>query len=320
MMPLAWIGARARFVLAFGVVAALVVPGPGTLLDGTIPFWVALLTGLAMTRIDLAGVARRALGPRRLARSLGFLALLMLATPALFWALGRAAGLGEAHLAALVLTAAAPPLGSATAFCLILRLNAAFALEMTVLGAFLTPFTMPGVARALLGEAVPLDAAEMLLRLGTLIGAAAVGAVAVRLALGASRIERHRLSFDGLSSLCLILFLFPLFDGLTDQIAAAPLFAALTLLLVLLANLGTQVAVFPVARRAAGRDTGGAAALIWGNRNAALALAALPPDPVMTLYVALYQFPMYFTPLIMRPVVGDAEPAVAPPGPSHFRH
>ena len=43
---------------------------------------------------------------------------------------------------------------------------------------------------------------------------------------------------------------------------------------------------------------------MWGNRNAALALASLPPDPLLTLYVALYQFPMYFTPLIMRPIVG----------------
>jgi hypothetical protein len=53
----------------------------------------------------------------------------------------------------------------------------------------------------------------------------------------------------------------------------------------------------------AARETAGATALIWGNRNAALALAALPPDPLFTLYVALYQFPMYFTPLVIRPLV-----------------
>ena len=47
----------------------------------------------------------------------------------------------------------------------------------------------------------------------------------------------------------------------------------------------------------------GATALMWGNRNAALALAALPGNPLLALYVALYQFPMYFTPLVMRPLL-----------------
>lgn len=301
---LSWLGARAQWALAIGVVAAVFIPGPGELLEGSIPFWVAVMTGLAMTRIDLTTVLRRAIGPRRMVRNLALAALLMLITPAVFLGLATATGIADSHILALVYTAAAPPLGSATAFCLMLGLDAAFALEITVLGSFLAPFTMPLVARVLLGDAVPIEAAEMVLRLGILIGSAAIGAIILRRILGPKTIETHRFAFDGVASICLVLFLFPLFLGLTDQIAAVPEYALITAVLVILANLGVQIVSFPLCRWTAGRETGGATCLVWGNRNAALGLASLPPDPLLTLYVALYQFPMYFTPLIMRYVVG----------------
>ncbi len=313
MAILNWIGARARWFLALGVVIALLVPGPGELLQGTLPFWVALLMTLAMVRVDLGGIARRAVRPKRFLTNLIFLGLLMCVTPALFMGLATLAGAPQAHIEALVYTSSGPPLGSATAFCLILGLDAAFALEMTVVGAFLAPLTMPIVARILLGASVPVETGEMFLRLSILIGAAAIAAVVLRVVLTAPRIQRHGLAFDGIGSICLILFLFlfPLFQGISGQILMAPMFAALTLLIAVLANTGAQIATYSVLRPIWGRDTGGAAALVWGNRNAALALASLPPDPLLTLYVALYQFPMYFTPLIMRPIVGP--PDESPP-------
>lgn len=303
LAALAWIGVRAQWVLAVGVVAALVLPGPGALLAGTLPFWVTLLFGLAMARIDLPAVVRRALTPRRLARNLALCAALMGATPFVFAATGRALGLDLAHVEAVVYTSAGPPLGSAAAFCLILGLDAAFALEITVLGSFLAPFTMPLVARLLLGEAVPLDEAAMTERLGLMIGIATIGALLLRRLLGPARIAAQSRSFDGLSSVILVLFLFPLFNGMPELIAAMPGFALATLAVAISVNLGAQIVAFPLCRLTATRETAGAAALIWGNRNAALALAALPADPLFTLYVALYQFPMYFTPLVMRPLV-----------------
>jgi predicted Na+-dependent transporter len=303
LAALAWIGARAQWVLAFGVIGALALPGPGALLAGTLPFWVTLLFGLALTRVDLAAVAKRAFAPSRLARNLGLFAALMGATPALLWAVGKALGLDGAHIEAVVYTSAGPPLGSAAAFCLILGLDAAFAIEITVLGSFLAPFTMPLVARFLLGEAVPLDAGPMMARLGVMIGIATIGATLLRRLLGPGRIAAHGRSFDGLSSVILVLFLFPLFHGMPELIAAMPRFALATLAVAIAVNLGAQLVAFPLCRLVTVRETAGATALIWGNRNAALALAALPPDPLFTLYVALYQFPMYFTPLVMRPLV-----------------
>ena len=313
LRPFAWIGARAQWALAIGVCAALVIPGPGEVLDGTVPFWVAVLYGLAMTRIDLATVARRAVGPRRLMRNLVLLVLLMGATPVL--ALGIASGLGlpQKLTEALVYTTAAPPLGSATAFCLMLGLDAAFALELTVLGSLIAPMTMPVVTRALLGDAIPVDMLEMLTRLGLLIGGATIAAVVARRLIGPERINAHRQVFDGISSVILVLFLFPLFHGMTGTIGAMPGFAITAICAAMFANLGIQILSFQVTRRMHGRHTGGAISLIWGNRNAALTLAFLPDAPLITLYIALYQFPMYFTPLVMRHVVGSVHEIHAKP-------
>ena len=300
---LSWVGARAQWFLALGVIAALIVPGPGAVLDGTVVIWVAVLFGLAMARIDLGAVARRAVDPRRLVRNLGLLVLLMGVTPALFWGLGTLAGLDPVHIEALVYTSAAPPLGSATAFCLMLGLDAAFALELTVLGSFLAPVSLPVVARALLGEAIALDVIDMMGRLALVIGSATIGAVILRRVLTAAWIDAQARAFDGMASIILVLFLFPLFHGMPGLIASIPLFALVTFVLAVLANLGVQIASFPATRAVAGREAGGAVSLIWGNRNAALTLSFLPEAPLIVLYIALYQFPMYFTPLVMRRVI-----------------
>ncbi|MEM6621952.1 MAG: hypothetical protein AAF674_06960 [Pseudomonadota bacterium] len=297
---LAWAGARAQWVLAFGVIAALLIPGPGALLQGTLAFWVTLLYALSMSRIDLLGVVRRAMGPRRMARNLVISALLVGVMPAGAWALATKLGLPQSHVDSLVYTFAAPALGSAAAFCLILGFDAAFAIELTVLSSLAAPITMPAVARLLLGEAMPIDAADMAWRLALVIGIGSVGAVMARRLLGPARIDRHGVSLDGLPAIILVVFLFPLFEGLLQTMIQSPGFTLGLLGMAILANLGVQIAAFPAIRKAAGTSTGGAAALIMGNRNAALALASVPGDAVFALFVALYQFPMYFTPLVMR--------------------
>ncbi len=304
---LRWTGQRAQWVLAFGVIGALFVPGPGSLLAGTVPFWVAFLFALAMTRIDLGMVARRAIGPQRLLRNLGLVVILMVVTPSVFWAIATLGGLDEGHIAAVVYTGSGPPLGSAAAFCFLLGFDAAFAIELTVLGSVIAPISMPLMARLLLGENVPIETAEMMLRLGLLIGAASLGAVVARRLIGAKTIERQRQAFDGLAAIVLVVFLFPLFDGMLALIIAVPLYALTTIVLACFLNLGVQIATLPLCWRIGGRETGGATALVWGNRNAALSLAVLPENLLFTLFIALYQFPMYFTPLVIRPVANWLE-------------
>jgi hypothetical protein len=57
------------------------------------------------------------------------------------------------------------------------------------------------------------------------------------------------------------------------------------------------VAFFLRARQA--KDTLNVMAVIAGNRNVGLYYAALPYDPVMGLFTAMYQVPLYLTPLFL---------------------
>ena len=296
---LAWLGARARWVLAIGVVAATLMPAISAFLRPALPALVVLVFCLAMARLDLGALARRACRPRRLV-TLGFWTLaLMVATPVAVWAVATAAGLPGPHVAAITYTFAGPPITSASALCLMLGLEAGFALEVTVFSSLVTPFIGPAVIKALLGEAVPIDAHDLALRVAAMIVAGTALAVLVRTLAGPDRIRRHAAAFDGVSTLVLVLFVIPLFDGFWAMVRSDPGFALATLALVLAVNWGAQALAAVGLSRAAEPATAGAVGLMWGNRNVGTYLAALPPDPLFTLYVGLYQIPMLYTPLVM---------------------
>jgi hypothetical protein len=189
-----------------------------------------------------------------------------------------------------------------------LGLEAGFALELTILASLTAPFVGPVVTKALLGEAVPLDAFDLALRMAAMIAAGVAAALAVRRLLGAARIAAHGGAFDGVATVVLVLFVIPLFDRFWEVVLGFPWFALGTLALVLAANWGVLALVAIAGRRAAGRvgaDPGlaGSAGLMWGTRNVSIYFAALPPDPLFGLYVALYQLPMLFTPLVLGRVL-----------------
>ena len=300
---LTWLGARARWVLAVGVLLATLLPGLSSFLRPYLPLLVALILCVSMIRLDLGALARRASRPRRLAKLMAWSVALLVVTPAAVWAGAVAAGLPEAHVAALVYTFAAPPIASAPALCLLLGLDAAFALELTVVASLATPFIGPVVTKMLLGAAAPLDAFDLALRVAAMIAAGVAAALALRRLIGADRIARHGGAFDGLATMVVLLLVIPMFDGFWGVVRTLPWFALGTCALVLAANWGAQLVVALGVRRA-NPGPAGAAGLMWGNRNVALYLAALPPDPLFGLYVACYQLPMLFTPLVLGRLLG----------------
>jgi len=306
MSPIAaleWIGARARWVLALGVLIAMFLPALASILRPALPGLVALVVALAMARLDLPGLARRAARPRRLCGLLVWSLALLVLTPAVLWAGGRILGLPPDHLAALVYTGAAPPITSAASLCLMMGLDAALALEITIFASLATPLIGPAVVTLLLGQAVPLDAVDLGIRIAAMIAAGTLGALALRRLAGPERIARNARVFDGVAALAMLTFIIPVFDGVPALIAEAPRFALATFALAVLGNFGLQILVAQAARRALPPGSAGAAGLLWGNRTVALYLAALPHDPAYALYCGLYQFPMLMTPLLMRRVL-----------------
>lgn len=297
---LEWIGARARWVLAVGAFAALLLQDLAATLRPLLPLFVALIYALAMVRVDLLAVARRAISPRRLGRTVMVSIALIGLTPVILWALGHGIGLDAPMVEAMVYGNAAPPIASAAAICLLLGLDAAFALEVSIVASFLTPLIGPAVTVLLLGDAVPLDGTALALRLAAMIAAGAAIAMIGRYLIGPETIDRRKLVFDGLGAAGMLVFIIPIFDGVTAQIIGAPLLALAVLALAAIPNFAMQIAITLAGHRIASHETAGSAGLMWGNRNVSLYLAALPESPLFTLYVALYQFPMYVTPLVMR--------------------
>lgn len=299
---LAWIGARARWTLGIGVIAALGLPDLAVAMTPLIPALVVILLALAFCRIDLVGVARAAMGPRRLAQSLGLSLALTVATPLAVFAIARLFGASDAAVAALVYIAAAPPVGSAPALCMMLGFDAALALEAMLISGALTPLMAPVLTDWLLSGGVgdvEVDGAAMGLNLAVMMALSVAAALALRRGLGAAWIAERATAFDGLSAVLLLVIVVPLFAGAAGAAAADLSVVLIAAGLVFAMNWGAQAVAAAISwgMGAKPRQTG-AAAVIWGNRNAALMLGALPPDPVFAMYVALYQLPMYLTPLI----------------------
>ncbi|MEL6679061.1 MAG: hypothetical protein AAFQ51_10155, partial [Pseudomonadota bacterium] len=157
----------------------------------------------------------------------------------------------------------------------------------------------PLMLEAVAPGATGVDAVDLALRLGQMIAGGIAIALGLRWVLSPARIARRAKAFDGVAACTMVLFVIPLFDGVRETIVAAPLLAGVVLAAVLALNLGITVALRAGLARALPVADAGALGIMWGNRTVAIYLAALPADPMLSLFVALYQIPMYFTPMIL---------------------
>lgn len=286
---LAWIGARARWVLLIGAFTGLAFPAVAEWLRPALPFLVALVYALAMLRIDPIAVARGLADPAHAARAALAVLAMLVAAPVLGFLAARALGLGPAFEAAMVYTFAAPPIASAAAMCLILGFRGAVALELTVLSALAMPVVGPAVAGALLGGDLDLSPLALGLRMAAMIFGGFAAAMIGRRLLGEARIARNAAALDGVSAIGFLIFILPLFDGVRGSILAMPGLALAFLALSALIILGTIALALALP---GGRERNGALGIVAGARAVSIYIAALPPDPVFTLYVALFQLPM----------------------------
>ncbi|RED18562.1 hypothetical protein [Pontivivens insulae] len=293
-----WIGARARWVMALGCVAALLLPGLASFLRPALPFLVCVVLAMAMARIDLAQVARDALSRRRLFEWLFLVALMMPATGAIAWLIGQFLHPNDAF--ALILFAAAPPIASSAGICFLMGYDARRAVEVTIFATILTPVIGPLMLDVFLDAPVALSSLDLALRLAGMIAGGITLALGIRATLGGERIGRLGRRFDGVAACVMVTFVFPLFDGVGPLVVEEPLRAVRVLVLSFVINLGLCIAIVMTGSRRIGRPAAGALGVMWGNRTVALYLAALPFDPTLALFVALYQFPMYLTPLILH--------------------
>lgn len=301
------LGRNARWVLAIGAVAALFTGPISATLRPMLPAFLVVLYALAFMRIEPVAVLRDALRPAAALRNLAICMAMMVVAPAMMYALASTMGAPPEVLSALVYLGVSPSIASAAALAFFMGADAALALQVTVLSGFLAPLVGPVVAAALLGAAAPVDAATLSLRLGAIIGLAIGMALILRRALTPNRIQRSAGVMDGLAALTLIMFLIPLFDGVGAMILGAPGLALGVFALVAVANIGFQLIGAHLSKLWMPDAQASAAGVLMGNRNVSLYVATLPPDPFFTLFVALYQYPMYLTPLLVRGILPGAQ-------------
>ena len=202
----------------------------------------------------------------------------------------------------LAILAAAPPMMSAPAIAMLLRVEPTLVLASVLSVTLLSPVLSPLIADLVAGAAVPFDAFSLLRRLLWLVGGAIVCAAALRRLLGLDRIRRHKGSFDGLSVVMYFVFAVAAMDGVLATMFSDPARVA--------RFLGAAVAVSFVCFAAtwfALRRVPPAERLVLGyatgQRNMGLLIAALGADTPRTtfLFFALAQFPIYIGPQIIKP-------------------
>ncbi len=299
---LGWLGRHAPVVLIAGCAIAFLFPETASIMRPALPVLVSLVLGASMAQLNPRHVLPEILSVSRLPALFALAVVLMPGTSLIYALIFGLTGMPQRSLELAVVLAAAPPIASATALCQFIGLNGRRALEVSLVATVLTPLLGPLTLAILLPELEAIDPFRLAARLAAIIVGGWIIAAVISIPLrkrGRSAADNTRI-LNGISVVAMILFLIPVFDGVGARLIDDPVTGSSVFGLAVLLNLGVNGTVYFIARKTLGRRDSGTLGLLWGNRNAAVYLAALPPDPYLGMFIALYQFPMYFTPFLVR--------------------
>ncbi len=298
---LAFLGGNAIPALFLGVFLGLLLPDLAALARPLLGPCVVILLLATLLRVDWDGLRLYARRP-----GLGIMATiwLLIASPILVWALVVPLGLLPPALStALVLMAAAPPILGATSIAIILGLDGALIMVVTLLASLLAPLTIPPLALALLGLQLEVSVLEFTLRLSAVVFLAFAGALVLRRLTTPEWLASRARHIDGLVVVVMVVFAVAIMAGVTDTLIERPGTVALWVLAAFLANPLLQ-ALGALAFVWLGRRAALTIGLASGNCNMGLLMAALPPDSDydVFLFFALAQLPMYMLPAALSPL------------------
>ena len=294
------LGRYARLALPLGILIALLLPDLHLRWDIILPLNITLIYAASIIRLDLKSTAQLAFTPKRLGISLSITLFILCVVPLVYVMLAQMGGLATLYYPSLIWFAVAPPIASTIWICTLLGFRAALAMEVVVLTSLAAPFTGPFLAAWLLADIAAIDQFSLFYKLaGMICGGSLIAIIGQRL-LGRAKIEDNRLVFDGLSALAMLIFLIPVFNGMAAVILQKPILALHLCGLAVLMNMGAQIALLGLSRIFSPHATRlQVLAIVTGNRNVGLYFAALPADPVFALFTAMYQIPLYLTPLVI---------------------
>lgn len=289
--------ASSEVMLALSVVVGIGVPPVSALLGPHLYVFVFCLMLFSSMTIDLRG----ALPDRRIAaRLVQVLGWQMLLLPAVIGIWHRFGPGGGQITELMLLTACAGTIFGAPAFARVMRLDAMLTLRGVLVGTLLMPLVLPLLVPVFTHRSGEFDFPAYALRLCIFIVIPLAAAALYQWRCPGER-PRETQAFGRLTIAFLALFGVAVMDGIGPRFVAQPW--------QMLSLLGFSLAVHAAFFAASfllflrwGRREALTAGLLSGYRNMAVVLAVggslLPPDFVV--YVALWQIPMFVTPLGVR--------------------
>lgn len=293
-----------RFVLVAGLVAGLALPNIALALRPWLSELVLVLLFLTGFRVGLPQVID---GLRYVRRSVGLVLVYQLALPLVCIALFAAFGLAHTPVAiALTLMLAAPSVTGSPNLAVMLGHAPEQPFRLLILGTLILPLTIIPIfwlSPALGGLS---DALYAALRLCVSITSAIALAFVLRALIRPDMQPQESLALDGLTALVFAVIVVGLTSAVVPALAADPLTLAGWMCVAFGVNLGLQALAFLALRRVGLREDAAPVALVAGNRNVALFLVASTATQTeeFLIFLGCYQFPMYLTPIIMRPFFG----------------
>jgi hypothetical protein len=303
LKALVWLGCQGTRAIAALVFIGIALPPLGELLKPLVTEAIFLLLCISFMRVDVAALRRHL---RRPAVVLAATAWTTLAVPSIFGVGCLAAGLDARSpdlFLALMLQAVASPMMAAPALAALMGLDSTIVLITLVTSTALVPLTAPLFAYGFFGSALTLSPLALGSKLFAILGGSLLVAAALRAAVGAPAIGRHKETIDGLNVLILFVFVAAVMGTVARSFWADPVGVielALFCFAIFFALVGTTMLMF----RKSGPQAALALGLMVSQRNMGLMLAATDGAlPGLTwLYFALCQFPIYLSPQLLKPI------------------
>ncbi len=291
---------RAPFFILGGVAVGVSVPDIAALMrPWVVPISVAMVV-VSMLRIEPAKLLATFRRPV-LVTTAGLFVLLAL--PVTTFLLATASGMPGWLATGLTYAAAAPPLSSAAAFAILVRVDPGLVTGISIPATLVAPVTVWMLTASFpgLGNGVVLGA--LVLRLSAIILGALGVALLIRRLVGEGRVTAWAPRLDGMTVVLVLIIAIGVMHDIGIAFRSEPWSWLGILALTALVSYGSlilTIAVFWLA----GRDEACAAGLCASTKNMAVMVAAVlgTVDPRISLVVITAQFPIFLSPLLMRPL------------------
>lgn len=304
-------GRQGKWVLPLGLIAGISLPWAAQPMRQLIPLCIAALLFLSVLRLLIVSRGQQpthavsaesasSAPAHGVYRLIGSVLIAQLVLPVALYFLAQSLGMPWPWIVALTLVAAASPISGSPNLVQLLGGDDALTLRWLILGTALLPVSCLPVMVLLFPDQTPWVLLIPSLKLLALIAGSVISAHLAALYVGRTGAKIPPSALDGAASLTLALMVIGLMSALHDP---GNTFSTLllTLCIAFAINYGLQILGYVLGIVAQQNPSYRlACAIIYGNRNIALYLAALPislTEPLL-LFIACYQIPMFLTPLL----------------------